>query len=42
MLFRSPHDPLNTQANQELIILCHVHERVLVPLPKSYQVCAFR
>ena len=37
MLFKSRLDA-DIQSTQELIVFCHVQERVLLPLPKSYEV----
>ena len=37
MLFKSLSDP-DAKSEQQLIIFCHAQERVLLPLPKSYEV----
>ncbi|TBU37034.1 hypothetical protein BD309DRAFT_663960 [Dichomitus squalens] len=37
MLFKSRIDA-EDRSTQELIIFCHAHERVLLPLPKTYEV----
>ncbi|KAI0752831.1 hypothetical protein C8Q80DRAFT_1267314 [Daedaleopsis nitida] len=36
MLFKSPLDP-DMKSTQQLVILCHAQERVLLPLPKTYE-----
>ena len=37
MLFPSTHDS-NVKTQQDLIVFCYAQERVLIPLPKTYEV----